>query len=451
MANYNLVTTSTFQPFTYNELMAPIQEVEKQYDAAETSMSELESKVSLIKDTLPENSEEYRKATSFLKDLDKGIEDLKSKGVSSTLSRKMFDLSRQYNRELVPLAQKSEMLKEAQKTRSQILAKDPTAIFVNDLPDIKDISIGENIDNTVVPTESILKNALNQVVNTVMGSYTGRGEFDINSINKNAILRGIEDSYNIDFNDPKYSTLKSQLESTITTGAYSTALERMKTQQSNVDARTKEANLALKSLELKEATDQKLISDYTNRFIIKGYDNEKNPIIEPNPIIYNKDMSYTALGKSLYEKSSSGKGAKEEEEEDKNAPTNSLGTKVMVVKPSQIEDPSSWGDLRNELEDFTTLGESVTILTYKDFYNKDGTPKSLQELKSSDITDAERTLFDSARGAYGKDVVIKKVYGQYYIHSSKTPPTTKKYGSDNDIKNAKKAMQKIKEENEKNK
>ena len=174
MANYNLVTTGTFQPFTYNELVAPIQEIEKSYADTESTMTDLESKVSLIKNTLPENSEEYKMANSFLADLNKGIEDLQSNGVSSAISKEMLRLNRKYNTELLPVAQKTEMLKKARDIRSQILAKDPTATFVNDLPSIGDINLGESIDNTVVPSEAIIDSAYKNALSEVLSTYDGR-------------------------------------------------------------------------------------------------------------------------------------------------------------------------------------------------------------------------------------------------------------------------------------
>lgn len=291
MANYNLVTTGTFQPFTYNELMAPIQEIEKSYADTESTMTDLESKVSLIKNTLPEDSEEYRMANSFLNDLNKGIEDLQNNGVSSTTSRKMLALNRKYNTELLPVAQKTEMLKKAQDIRSQILAKDPTAIFVNDLPSINDINLGESIDNTVVPSESMIDSAYKNALSEVLSTYDGKNEFTRETSLKDKVLKTLGDNYNLDLNDSKYSQLRLQVNNAIDSGI----LKGVEDRKSNY-LTTRNAGLQYETLLSKLRTQQaeEMLQPYVYNAKTRSYDK--------NPLIFNKDGSLTELGKSSYSK-----------------------------------------------------------------------------------------------------------------------------------------------------
>ena len=428
MANYNLVTNSTFQPFTYNELMAPIQEIEKQYSDAESSISELESKVSFIKDTLPEDSEEYKKATAFLNDLDSGINDLRTKGASNTLSRKLFDLSRQYNKELVPLAQKTEMLKKAQDIRSQILAKDPTTIFVNDLPSVSDIKLGESIDNTVVPSASMIEDAYKGALSYVTYIYNGKNNFTQSESVKDKVVQSLSKNYNIDLSDPKYTQLKLQIDNAVDSGI----LKGVEDRKSNY-LTTSNAELQYETY-LSKLHEQQA-EEHTKPYIY----NAETKTYEKNPLIFDpKTGKLTDLGNTLYNK----------EKTDSGLPsyyvitTDAKGNKEAVINPVYLDrsgNPTEYGKnigrkqgyLKDGKEETTTPIQKGIFYVDTDKPNEihpaDNIPEGSILLDPSSYISSEH--FDYIKPGYNTWYYpgsgwFNRGRGYYYTHPS-TDTTTK--------------------------
>ena len=402
MANYNLVTTSTFQPFTYNELMAPIQEIEKSYADTESSMTDLESKVSLIKNTLPEESKEYQMANSFLNDLNKGIEDLQNNGVSSTTSRKMLELNRKYNTELLPIAQKTEILKKAQDTRSQILVKDPSAIFISDLPSVSDINLGESIDNTVLPTEDLLKNVITETATNVYNVYDGSGTFDYSDINTENIKSDIGKAYGIDLDDPKYLRLKQEVDSAIDSSIITAVEARRKEHEA---LKTERLNRRVKSLELNAAT----LELGTQPFIL----NEEGTII-PNPLIFDNKGNYTTAGTAIYEKGRNKGGNKD----GKNSEDNKLTPEYSgsTIRRYSINDVIKKGNFRtSEQTPLDSYSEHEReVFNYSYFFDDEGNIRDRQLTKLP-----EYELFKEIYTVYGPNYELHKGSDYYYIVPTK--------------------------------
>lgn len=105
MANYNLVTTGTFQPFTYNELMAPIQELEKQYAALESGFDTLHSQTLPIGSVLTDmDNIQKQQYENYINNISSLSEELATKGYSNDLARKLVKAKNDYITIISPIS-----------------------------------------------------------------------------------------------------------------------------------------------------------------------------------------------------------------------------------------------------------------------------------------------------------------------------------------------------------
>lgn len=107
MPNYSLVANSVFQPFTYQELLAPVlhqqqvfDNLAEQYDKLSSQADVLEAMGSNEKD---KNSAVYRQYKNYSDTLRAEADNLYRNGLSSESRMRLTDLRRMYNQQIVPI------------------------------------------------------------------------------------------------------------------------------------------------------------------------------------------------------------------------------------------------------------------------------------------------------------------------------------------------------------
>lgn len=107
MPNYSLVANSVFQPFTYQELLAPVlhqqqvfDNLAEQYDKLSSQADVLEAMGSNEKD---KNSAVYRQYKNYSDALRAEADNLYRNGLSSESRMRLTDLRRMYNQQIVPI------------------------------------------------------------------------------------------------------------------------------------------------------------------------------------------------------------------------------------------------------------------------------------------------------------------------------------------------------------
>ncbi len=107
MANYSLSVNSTFQPFSYQELAAPLDRQElyheklaEEYDKLSSQADVLEAMGSNDRD---KNSGTYARYKAYSDNLRKEADDLYRFGLNSESRQRLSDLRRMYNTEIVPI------------------------------------------------------------------------------------------------------------------------------------------------------------------------------------------------------------------------------------------------------------------------------------------------------------------------------------------------------------
>lgn len=136
MANYALSVNSTFQPFTYQELAAPLDRQElyheklaDEYDKLSTQADVLEAMGANDRD---KNSGSYSKYKSYSDALRKEADELYRFGLNYESRQRLSDLRRRYNTDIVPIQNAWNKRDEESKMQLQASLQNPSLMFTRD-------------------------------------------------------------------------------------------------------------------------------------------------------------------------------------------------------------------------------------------------------------------------------------------------------------------------------
>lgn len=136
MANFSLVANSTFQPFSYQELAAPIihqqqylENLNEQYDKLSSQADVLEA---MGKNDRDKNSGTYERYKSYSDSLREEADNLYRYGLQADSRMRLSDLRRRYSQEIVPI--QNAWNKREQEADMQLKARmqNPTIMFTRD-------------------------------------------------------------------------------------------------------------------------------------------------------------------------------------------------------------------------------------------------------------------------------------------------------------------------------
>ena len=166
-----LTIDSGFRPFTYEELVKPLQDYTEAYNKVEEQYSTLAQQTEAWKNiATQENSPEaYAMYKKYSDELNAVVSDF-SRGMTAQNRSKLAGLKARYASEITPIANAYNAMQEANKYRETIRAKDSSAVFVKDrYNSIDDFLGGQQADNTFISGDEIQKNVTARVLSQ---SYT---------------------------------------------------------------------------------------------------------------------------------------------------------------------------------------------------------------------------------------------------------------------------------------
>lgn len=146
MPNYSLIINSSFKPFSYAEMLAPVQAATQAHQELESAYSELETK-SNIWDKLANESTDpkahsiYKKYSDDLKE-QAGI--LAKNGLSPTSRQAMLNMKKRYTQDITPIENAYTRRKELIDEQRKAMATDNTIRFDNDFRNISLDTLMEN-------------------------------------------------------------------------------------------------------------------------------------------------------------------------------------------------------------------------------------------------------------------------------------------------------------------
>lgn len=133
MANYSLVVNSTFQPFSYQELSAPVQKMSdyheklaEEYDKLSTQADVLEAMGSNDSD---KKSGAYNRYKAYSDSLRQEADDLYRFGLNTESRQRLTDLRRKYNTDIVPIQHAWAKREKEADMQMDAYLKNPTLMF----------------------------------------------------------------------------------------------------------------------------------------------------------------------------------------------------------------------------------------------------------------------------------------------------------------------------------
>ena len=146
-SNYDFVVDSSFQPYSFKEMIQPLVIYKDAYEKAENeynTLSEESDKFKYLSETLPEGSKARQIYEGYANELSRQASDLAKHGLNMGNRRSLSNLKRRYQGEIGRLVTADAAMKEEQKLRRQLGAKDSSMLYATDNLSIDDFLDGKN-------------------------------------------------------------------------------------------------------------------------------------------------------------------------------------------------------------------------------------------------------------------------------------------------------------------
>jgi len=136
MPNYSLVVNSQFKPFSYAELAAPVMDMSNYHERLAQEYDNLSKQADVLEimsgNDRDRNSGSYSQYKSYSDALRKEADELFAHGLNSESRRRLTDLRRRYNTDIVPI--QTAYSKREKETDEQMKAtlQNPTIMFTRD-------------------------------------------------------------------------------------------------------------------------------------------------------------------------------------------------------------------------------------------------------------------------------------------------------------------------------
>lgn len=161
MAQY-LTINSTFKPYTFDELLKPVQLYGDEYAKQEAALGELQTKADMWKNIVNETNDPkaYKMYESYMQ----GIEDITNslmEGLSPATRRGVLDMTKRYASEIVPIENAYKRRQELIDEQRKALANDDSLLFSTDA---SMLSLDQLIDNPSTSYTSASRNKVHKAL-----------------------------------------------------------------------------------------------------------------------------------------------------------------------------------------------------------------------------------------------------------------------------------------------
>lgn len=156
--NYSFVIDSSFRPFSFQEMLAPLAIYKDASEKAEEAYTELKTKAgdfAYLSQTLPEGSRAREIYEGYANDLNAQAEDFAQHGLSMGNRRALTGLKQRYQGEIGRLSKADEALRKERELRRQMGAKDSSLLYA-----ANNLNIDDFLDNNTPNLYSISGNEL---------------------------------------------------------------------------------------------------------------------------------------------------------------------------------------------------------------------------------------------------------------------------------------------------
>lgn len=153
----SLVIGSKFRPFSYSEMLAPIEAATTEHRAIEEGLGEMLAKAGMWDKLANQQSDPiaYAQYKTYADDLTKQADLLARQGLTPESRRGLLDMKRRYSNEITPIEVAATKREELTKAQREAIQKDPSLMF--------------NIDYGAASLDDLISNP-NATYNTISGS-----------------------------------------------------------------------------------------------------------------------------------------------------------------------------------------------------------------------------------------------------------------------------------------
>lgn len=153
MANYSFISNAKFRPFSYQEMLQPLQAYTNEYNTIQEGMGELSTKAGVFERLANEQTDPqaYAMYKQYSNDLAKQAESLAKQGLTPASRQGLIDMKRRYSSEIVPIEQAYKRRQELVDEQRKLQAQDSTLLF--DRP-TSTLSLDELISNPALSPQS---------------------------------------------------------------------------------------------------------------------------------------------------------------------------------------------------------------------------------------------------------------------------------------------------------
>lgn len=165
MANYSFISNAKFRPFSYQEMLQPLQAYTQEYNTIQEGMGELGTKADVFERMANEQTDPqaYAMYKQYSNDLAKQAESLAKQGLTPASRQGLIDMKRRYSSEIVPIEQAYKRRQELVDEQRKLQAQDSTLLF--DRP-ASTLSLDELISNPALSPQSYSGALLSKQVGT---------------------------------------------------------------------------------------------------------------------------------------------------------------------------------------------------------------------------------------------------------------------------------------------
>lgn len=131
MSNYSLVINSRFNPFSYQEMLAPTLMATQAHQELENLYGELATKASIWEEMANEQTDPYayKMYKTYANDLEKQAGQLAREGLNAASRKDMLNMRARYSKEITPIEQAYTARQKQAEQQQQALLQDPTLML----------------------------------------------------------------------------------------------------------------------------------------------------------------------------------------------------------------------------------------------------------------------------------------------------------------------------------
>lgn len=157
MANFNFVSGAKFRPFSYQEMLQPLQAYTNEYNTIQEGMGELSTKAGVFERLANEQTDPktYAMYKQYSDDLAKQAESLAKQGLTPGSRQGLMEMKKRYSSEIVPIEAALSKREELTKAQREAIQKDPSLMF--------------DVDYGMVSLDDLINNP-NATYNTISGT-----------------------------------------------------------------------------------------------------------------------------------------------------------------------------------------------------------------------------------------------------------------------------------------